>query len=174
MSDKDHILSVTKLSRDGGDLICRCPHCGDIITLDSGDFQSVRGEQYRHRINGRSGCGGWLEIASFAQVVRELPEVTDGDKPCLRCDAPPGTQHSSSCPDGVQRLRAGDRAVPQQLSTRYAQALASFLASQGHAIAEGDVTEEELRAEFDQNWREEHPDGVPASAKTGDGGSNDA
>lgn len=36
----------------------------------------------------------------------------------------------------------------------YEQALESYLIAHGHAISEGDVTEEELKDRFDQEWAE--------------------
>jgi hypothetical protein len=73
----DEILTVRVVSKDGGDYICRCPHCGDIITTDATELDDVRGQQYQHRSRtrlGTSGCNGWLEISENARRVRELPE----------------------------------------------------------------------------------------------------
>lgn len=70
------ILPVRQVSRDGGDYICYCPHCADIITIDGDDLSDIRGEQYQHivkTIHGQSGCGGWLEIHGAARYVKELP-----------------------------------------------------------------------------------------------------
>lgn len=81
MADLNEILTVRVVSKDGGDYICRCPHCGDIITTDATELDEVRGQQYQHRIPNRDrplGCGGWLEIADDARRVRELPERTSG------------------------------------------------------------------------------------------------
>lgn len=77
----DEILTVRVVSKDGGDYICRCPHCGEIITTDATELAEVRGLQYRHEIRtsrGLAGCGGWLEIADDACRVKELPERPRG------------------------------------------------------------------------------------------------
>lgn len=77
----DEILTVRVVTKDGGDYICRCPHCGQIITTDATELDEVRGQQYKHEIrtiHGITGCGGWLEIADDARRVRELPEHVSG------------------------------------------------------------------------------------------------
>jgi hypothetical protein len=69
----DEILPVNRIRRDGSDWICKCPHCGDIITLcDIGE--TVRGEQFQHRLVGRpdAGCQGWLEVVVTASTTLEL------------------------------------------------------------------------------------------------------
>jgi uncharacterized C2H2 Zn-finger protein len=71
----DEILTVRVVSKDGGDYICRCPHCGEIITTDATELVDVRGQQYQHAIKtrfGTSGCGGWLEVSDSARRVPEL------------------------------------------------------------------------------------------------------
>lgn len=71
----DEILTVRVVSKDGGDYICRCPHCREVITTDATELDEVRGQQYQHIVRtrfGTSGCGGWLEVADDARRVREL------------------------------------------------------------------------------------------------------
>lgn len=63
----DEILDVHRLSRDGGDYIAKCPHCGEIIALEGDDLSEMRGEQYQHRK-----CGGWLQVTHNACYVRTL------------------------------------------------------------------------------------------------------
>lgn len=63
----DEIRDVRRLSRDGGDYIAKCPHCGQIIALEGNDLSEMRGEQYQHRQ-----CGGWLQVADNAFYVRQL------------------------------------------------------------------------------------------------------
>ena len=70
------ILTVRVVSKDGGDYLCRCPHCGEIMTTDATELMDVRGQQYQHRIRtsyGTAGCDGWLEIADDARRVAILP-----------------------------------------------------------------------------------------------------
>lgn len=76
MHDLDEILPVHVVSKDGGDYICRCPHCGEILTTDANELDDVRGQQYQHILRTRfgiGGCGGWMEISENARRVRELP-----------------------------------------------------------------------------------------------------
>lgn len=65
----EYIYDVHHVARDNdGSLICRCPHCQDIIGLDSYDVEDVQGEQYKCR------CSGWFQIDSSARRVKgELP-----------------------------------------------------------------------------------------------------
>jgi hypothetical protein len=77
----DEILTVRVVSKDGGDYICRCPHCGEVVTTDATELDEVRGLQYKHEVRTRfgiSGCGGWLEISQDARKARELPERNAG------------------------------------------------------------------------------------------------
>lgn len=71
----DEILTVRVVSKDGGDYIFRCPHCGQVVGTDATELDEVRGQQYQHRIRtsfGTAGCDGWVEIADNAVRVREL------------------------------------------------------------------------------------------------------
>ena len=43
------ILTVQRVSRDGGDYVVQCPHCQSIIGVDGEDMSEIRGEQYQHR-----------------------------------------------------------------------------------------------------------------------------
>ncbi|WP_313410752.1 hypothetical protein [Stutzerimonas kunmingensis] len=65
----EYIYDVHHIARDSdGSLICRCPHCQDIIGLDSYDAEDVMGEQYQCR------CGGWFQIDHIVHRVKgELP-----------------------------------------------------------------------------------------------------
>lgn len=63
----DEIKTVNRVSKDGGDYVVKCPHCGDIIGVEGDDLSEIQGEQYRHR-----SCGGWLQIDFQARFVREL------------------------------------------------------------------------------------------------------
>ena len=65
---KDEIGIVTRVSRDGGDLIVRCPHCKNLRGIEGHDMKDVRGESYI------CGCGGEYEVAYEARLVDELPE----------------------------------------------------------------------------------------------------
>lgn len=76
----DLILTVCKVSKDGGDYVVQCPHCKAIIGVQGQDLSEIRGEQFQHRrreFEGprgmRSvGCDGWLEVSHDAVFVREL------------------------------------------------------------------------------------------------------
>lgn len=63
----DEIKTVSKVSKDGGDYVVRCPHCNDVMGIEGDDLSEIQGEQYQH---GR--CGGWLEVDHGARFVREL------------------------------------------------------------------------------------------------------
>lgn len=67
----DYIYDVHHLARDtDGSLICRCPHCQDIIALDGQDEEDVQGEQFTCR------CGGMFQIDDDARRIprgKELP-----------------------------------------------------------------------------------------------------
>lgn len=65
---KDEIGIVTRVSRDGGDLIVRCPHCKNLRGIEGHGMEDVRGESYV------CGCGGEYEVAYDARLVDELPE----------------------------------------------------------------------------------------------------
>tara|TARA_R110001606_G_scaffold380609_1_gene541219 strand:- start:48 stop:278 length:231 start_codon:yes stop_codon:yes gene_type:complete len=61
----DYIYEVKQVARDtDGGLICRCPHCQDIIGIEGEEIDEVQGEQYKCR------CGGWLEVAYNAVRVK--------------------------------------------------------------------------------------------------------
>jgi len=60
----DYIYDVHQVARDSDmGIICRCPHCQQVIGIEGTEFSDVRGEQYKCR------CGGWLEVSSSAQRV---------------------------------------------------------------------------------------------------------
>lgn len=63
----DEIITVRRVSKDGGDYVVRCPHCSRAIGLGGDDLSEIRGEQFQHRL-----CGGWLEVAYNARFMREL------------------------------------------------------------------------------------------------------
>lgn len=63
----DEIKPVHRVSKDGGDYVVHCPHCGQIIGIAGADLSEIRGEQYQHRR-----CGGWLQVVYNARFVREL------------------------------------------------------------------------------------------------------
>lgn len=63
----DEIKTVRRVSKDWGDYIVKCPHCGQIIGIEGEDISDVRGEQYKHFT-----CGGWLQVDHGARFVREL------------------------------------------------------------------------------------------------------
>lgn len=74
------ILTVGRVSRDGGDYVVKCPHCQEIIGIQGEDRSEVRGEQFQHRRREYPGprgpktvgCDGWLEVSHTATFVREL------------------------------------------------------------------------------------------------------
>jgi hypothetical protein len=76
----DLILTVHRVSRDGGDYVVKCPHCHTVIGVEGDDMGEVRGEQYQHRRREYQGprgvrsvgCDGWLEISHDATFAREL------------------------------------------------------------------------------------------------------
>ena len=65
----EYIYDVHHVTRDDdGSLVCRCPHCQDVIGLDGFDLDDIQGEQYKCR------CGGWFQIDYDARRVKgELP-----------------------------------------------------------------------------------------------------
>lgn len=67
----EYIYDVHHVSRDtDGTLICRCPHCQEIVGMAGYDLEDVQGEQYECR------CGGWYQIDYEAVRIgkgRELP-----------------------------------------------------------------------------------------------------
>lgn len=67
ITDKDEIITVHTVTKDGGDYTVRCPHCKALIGLEGDDLSEVRGEQYQHRA-----CGGWLEVSQDARFVKSL------------------------------------------------------------------------------------------------------
>lgn len=72
MSVENEIKNVVRVSRECGEYIVKCPHCGRIIGIEGEDMSEIRGEQYQHRA-----CGGWMQIDRDARFVREL-ESRDG------------------------------------------------------------------------------------------------
>ena len=62
----DEILTVTRVSKDGGDYVVKCPHCKAIIGIEGDDLSEIKGEQYLCR------CGGWLQVGFNARYVKEL------------------------------------------------------------------------------------------------------
>lgn len=76
----DLILSVRRVTRDGGSYAVKCPHCREIIGIDGDDLSEIRGDQYQHKRRSYpaprglrySGCDGWFEIAQTAAFVKEL------------------------------------------------------------------------------------------------------
>ncbi|WP_395599056.1 hypothetical protein AB4P95_11710 [Pseudomonas sp. A1437] len=53
----DYIYDVRQVARDSDrSLICRCPHCQEIIGIEGDDLEDVQGEQFKCR------CSGWLQI----------------------------------------------------------------------------------------------------------------
>lgn len=61
----DYIFDVHQVARDTDmGIICRCPHCQQVIGIEGEEFSDVRGEQYKCR------CGGWLEVSSSARRVK--------------------------------------------------------------------------------------------------------
>lgn len=74
------ILTVGRVSRDGGDYVVKCPHCHEIIGIQGEDLSEVRGEQFQHKRREYPGprglktigCEGWLEVSHKATFVREL------------------------------------------------------------------------------------------------------
>jgi len=61
----DYIYDVIHLSRENDrSLICRCPHCQDVIGIDGDDLDDVYGEQYQYR------CSGWFQISDDARMLR--------------------------------------------------------------------------------------------------------
>lgn len=61
----DYIYDVHQVARDTGmGIICRCPHCQAIISIEGEELSDVRGEQYKCR------CGGWLEVSSTVSRVK--------------------------------------------------------------------------------------------------------
>lgn len=74
------ILTVNRVSKDGGDYVVKCPHCKSIIGVDGDDLSEIRGEQYQHKrveyqgLRGMQsvGCDGWFEVGRSATFVREL------------------------------------------------------------------------------------------------------
>lgn len=63
----DEILEVSRVSREQGEYIVKCPHCGAVIGLEGDDLSEMRGEQYHHKL-----CGGWLMVGYDARYVKEL------------------------------------------------------------------------------------------------------
>lgn len=66
-TEKNEILTVHKVTKDGGDYTVRCPHCKALIGLEGDDLSEVRGEQFQHRA-----CAGWLEVSQDARFVKSL------------------------------------------------------------------------------------------------------
>lgn len=61
----DYIFDVHQVARDTDmGIICRCPHCQQVIGIEGEEFSDVRGEQYKCR------CGGWLEVSNSARRVK--------------------------------------------------------------------------------------------------------
>lgn len=60
----DEILTVNRVSKDGGEYIVKCPHCDRIIGIEGDDLSEIRGEQYHHRK-----CDGWLQVGFNAKKV---------------------------------------------------------------------------------------------------------
>jgi len=67
MTATDEIKTVHRVSRDAGDYVVSCPHCGRILGIEGQDLSEIQGEQYQHRA-----CGGWFEVSERARFVREL------------------------------------------------------------------------------------------------------
>lgn len=63
----DEILSVHRVTKDGGDYTVKCPHCGQLIGIEGDDMSQILGEQFQHHR-----CGGWLEVDRCARFVPSL------------------------------------------------------------------------------------------------------
>lgn len=72
----DEIRTVTKFVRDDDGTKCvECPHCKQVIGLQSGP---IRGEMFQHRrreyqgAHGvrATGCDGWFEVSHDAKAVQ--------------------------------------------------------------------------------------------------------
>lgn len=75
----DQILPIKRISREAGDYIVKCPHCGKVISVEGDDLSEMKDakEQYQHTVRtwvgGRTvGCGGWFEITDDTRYVKEL------------------------------------------------------------------------------------------------------
>ena len=74
------ILTVMRVTKDGGDYAVKCPHCKSVIGVAGDDMSEIRGEQFQHKRrkfpgpNGPKsvGCDGWLEVSQDAVFAREL------------------------------------------------------------------------------------------------------
>ncbi|WP_314408827.1 hypothetical protein [Pseudomonas kuykendallii] len=61
----DYIYDVGQVARDSDrSLICRCPHCQEIIGIEGDDIADAQGEQFKCR------CGGWFQIDYDAVRVK--------------------------------------------------------------------------------------------------------
>lgn len=65
---ENEIKTVHHVSKDGGEYVVCCPHCGSIIGVEGDCLNEIQGEQYVHKP-----CGGWLEVDYGARFVKELP-----------------------------------------------------------------------------------------------------
>lgn len=72
MLDSEEIKTVTRVSKDWGQYVVKCPHCGAIIGVEGEDLSEIRGEQYQHGSVGGHGCGRWLQVSSEARFVEKL------------------------------------------------------------------------------------------------------
>jgi hypothetical protein len=70
------VLPVHTVSREGSDYVCRCPHCGEVVTLRGVDAFELPGERKQHLLKARDkayGCGGWLEVQAGVTFAQEMP-----------------------------------------------------------------------------------------------------
>ncbi|MGR5366952.1 hypothetical protein [Photobacterium damselae] len=64
------ILKVNLFLRDGGELLFKCPHCGNIRGIDEEDgLQTLDGEQYQ------CGCDGWFEVDANARLTKNIEDI---------------------------------------------------------------------------------------------------
>ena len=71
-TESTEIKPVTKLMRDDGEFLLKCPHCGRIrgINDDFEDGEEVYGEQYQDNL-----CDGWYEISHNAVMVNDVEDL---------------------------------------------------------------------------------------------------
>lgn len=65
----NEIIDVSRVSKDMGDYVVKCPHCDRTIGIEGPSMRDVRGGQYQCPSDD---CRGHLQVTTDAKFVEEL------------------------------------------------------------------------------------------------------
>lgn len=71
MNQNEPIYDVIHIARDNDmSIVCRCPHCQEVMGIEGDEPDDVRGEQYQCRR-----CLGWMEVTYEAKLIKRGAEL---------------------------------------------------------------------------------------------------